>query len=138
MLTDTTPVLIDGLWYFFSTTIEPFMETLLFTSPRLEGPWRLHPANPVSTSIKNSRSAGNLFWKNARLFRPTQDCSVCYGYAITINEVTRLTPTEFQERPVTHLLPDWMPALEGTHTWNESSRWQVIDGLRLVRESGSL
>ncbi len=131
-LVDTTPVFSDGQWYFFTTTIEPFMETLLFTAPRLHGPWSLHPCNPVSTSVRSCRSAGHLFWRNGRLFRPTQDCSIRYGYAITVNEVTRLTPHEFEERRVSYVPPLWGRELLGTHTWNESSRFQVLDGIRLV------
>jgi hypothetical protein len=76
------------------------------------------------------REAGQLFWRKGRLFRPTQDCSVRFGYAITVNEVTKLTPHEFEERPVSYLAPSWMPDLWGTHTWNESSAFQVVDGLR--------
>ncbi len=127
---DTTPILLNDLWYFFTTTAAPFMETLLFWSVRLDGRWHLHPASPISSSVRNSRSAGHLFWKNSRLFRPTQDCSVRYGYAITLNEVVRLTPTEFEELPVQWIPPSWMPGLLGTHTWNESNQWQVVDGLR--------
>jgi hypothetical protein len=131
-LVDTTPLLVDGKWYFFTTTVQPFMESLLFWSDRLEGPWKLHPSNPISCSVRNSRGAGNLFWKDGRLYRPTQDCSVRYGYAMTINEVTRLTPGEFAEKPVAWVGPSWSPGLLATHTWNESSRFQVIDGIRLT------
>lgn len=131
-LVDTTPIFVDGLWYIFTTTAEPFMETVLFTANRLDGPWRLHPSSPISTSVKSCRSAGHLFQWNGRLFRPTQDCSLRYGYAITVNEVTRLTPCEFEERAVASILPDWMPGLLGTHTWNESAAFQVIDGIRFT------
>ncbi len=55
-----------------------------------------------------------------------------YGHSILLNEVIRLTPTEFEERPVTTLPPTWMPGLRGTHTWNESSKFQVIDGIRFL------
>ena len=132
-LVDTTPIFIDGTWYFFTTTQEPFMETLLFCSSRLEGPWKLHPSNPVSLSVKNSRSAGQLFWKDGRLYRPTQDCSVCYGYAVVVNEVTKLTPTEFEERMVSYIPPTWSANLLGTHTWNENSAFQVVDGIRYAQ-----
>ena len=44
------------------------METLLFTATRLDGPWSLHPSNPVSTTVRSCRSAGQLFWRNGRLF----------------------------------------------------------------------
>jgi hypothetical protein len=132
-LVDTTPIFVDDHWYFFTTTLEPFMETLLFSATRLEGPWKLHPRNPVSTSVRSSRSAGQLFWRDGRLFRPTQDCSVRYGYAIALNEVTRLTSHEFEERSVSWVPPAWHPGLLGTHTWNESDRLQVLDGQRFVR-----
>ncbi len=128
---DTTPLPLDGRWYFFTTTAQPFMETLLFWTDRLDGPWNLHPSSPISSSAKNSRSAGSLFWKNGRLFRPTQDCSVRYGYGIQVNEVTRLTPSEFAERGIGSVGPSWMPGLLGTHTWNENSKFQVLDGIRL-------
>src|SRR5665213_458083 len=77
---DTTPFFLDGRWYFFTTTIEPFMETLLFWSDSLGGRWHLHPKSPISSSARSSRSAGNLFYRDGRLLRPTQDCSVRYGY----------------------------------------------------------
>ena len=130
-LVDTTPVRVDDRWCLFTTTSEPFMETLLFTASRLDGPYSLHPSSPISTSVRSCRSAGHLFWKDGRLFRPTQDCSVRYGYGMVVNEVTRLTESEFQERPVSYLSPSWRPGLLGTHTWNESSRYQVLDGVRL-------
>lgn len=129
-LVDTTPFFLNDRWYFFTTTAPPFMESLLFWSDRLDGAWHLHPANPISGSVRNSRSAGNLFRRNGRLYRPTQDCSARYGYAIQVNEIVRLTPYEFEERPVNWIAPAWSPGLLGTHTWNESSRLQVIDGIR--------
>jgi hypothetical protein len=134
---DTTPIFLNERWYFFTTTLQPFMETLLFWSDQLEGAWNLHPCSPISSSVKNGRSAGNLFWMNGRLYRPTQDCSLRYGYAIQVNEIVRLTPTEFEERTVNRVLPVWQPGLLGTHTWNQSSRVQVIDGLRLVNRSSA-
>jgi hypothetical protein len=136
-LVDTTPISLDGRWYFFTTTLQPFMESLLFWSDQLEGPWKLHPASPISCSVRNSRGAGNLFWQNGRLFRPTQDCSISYGYGIQVNEIVRLTPAEFEEKQAAFVRPSWAPGLIGTHTWNQSSRYQVIDGLRMLPHEGT-
>ena len=47
-----------------------------------------------------------------------------------INEVTRLSSTEFEERKVGWIGPNWRPGLLGTHTWNETPKWQVIDGIQ--------
>ena len=129
-VTDTTPFFDGERWYFFTTTRQPFLETFLFVSDRLDGAWRLHPASPVSSSVRSCRSAGRLFRQGGRLLRPTQDCSVRYGYAMTINEVTRLTACEFEERAVDRILPDWSSGLLGTHTLNSSGGIEVIDGLR--------
>jgi hypothetical protein len=72
-----------------------------------------------------------FYWKG-RLYRPTQDCSIRYGYGIRVNEIKKLTPTEFEERLVRTIPPSWMPGLLGTHTWNEDARFQVIDGFRAM------
>jgi len=127
---DMTPFFLDGRWYFFTTTTEPFMETFLFWADSLGGRWHLHPKSPISSSVKSSRSAGHLFYQNGRLLRPTQDCSVRYGYGVTINEVTRLTSTEFEERRVDFIGPSWRRGLLGTHTLNSSGLFEVVDGLR--------
>ncbi len=127
---DTTPFFLDGRWYFFTTTTEPFMETFLFWADSLGGRWHLHPKSPISSSVKSSRSAGHLFYHNGRLLRPTQDCSVRYGYGITINEITQLTTTEFAERCVDFIPPSWRRGLLGTHTLNSSGVFEVVDGLR--------
>jgi hypothetical protein len=134
MLVDTTPFLLDGIWYFFTTTARPFMETFLFWSDSLDGKWRMHPGSPISSSVRNSRSAGNLFYQQGRLLRPTQDCAVRYGHSMTLNEVRRLSPVEFEEVPVDTIQPDWMPGLLATHTLNASSGLEVIDALRYKPE----
>ncbi len=127
---DTTPFFLDGRWYFFTTTTQPFMETLLFCSDSLAGKWRLHPSSPVSSSVRNSRSAGRLFQHAGRLLRPTQDCAIRYGYGMTINEIARLTPTEFEERAAGYIGPDWRRGLLATHTLNAQGTYEVVDGLR--------
>ncbi len=127
---DTTPYFHEGRWYFFTTTTEPFLETFLFWSDSLGGKWNLHPISPISSSVTNTRSAGHLFFQNGRLLRPSQDCSVRYGYGITINQIQRLTPTEFEEKRVDHIVPNWSPGLLGTHTLNSNAEFEVIDGIR--------
>jgi hypothetical protein len=130
---DTTPFYLDGVWYFFAGTKEPGLECLLFYADRLEGRWQYHPANPVSSDARRARPAGSLFCRNGRLFRPAQDCSARYGYAIALNEILKLSKTEYEERPAETILPLWRPGLLGTHTVNGNERYEVIDGLR--RES---
>jgi hypothetical protein len=127
---DTTPFCVDDAWYFFTGTKEPGLECLLFYADRLDGRWRYHPANPISSDARRARPAGSLFYRGGRLFRPAQDCSVRYGYAIVLNEIVKLSKTEYEEREAETILPVWRPGLLGTHTFNANERYEVIDGLR--------
>lgn len=128
---DTTPFYLEGVWYFFISTKEPGLECLLFHADCLDGTWQYHPANPISSDARRARPAGSLFYENGRLFRPAQDCSVRYGYAIVLNEILRISKTEYEERPAETILPNWRPGLLGTHTLNSNNSYEVIDGLRL-------
>jgi hypothetical protein len=58
---------------------------------------------------------------------------VRYGYGISINRITRLTPTEYEEVVVQHIAPDWAPSLIATHTLNAAGRLTVIDANRRRR-----
>src|SRR5258708_31961710 len=51
----TPPAFLDGRWYFFTTTTEPFMETFLFWAASLGGRCHLHPKTPIPIPLKSSR-----------------------------------------------------------------------------------
>jgi hypothetical protein len=129
-LVDTTPFYLNGTWYFFTTTFGAGMETFLFYATSLDGEWHYHPRNPICSDVRRARSAGALFYRNGRLIRPTQDCSVRYGYAIVLNEVLRISTREYEDRVVEVIYPNWTRGLSGTHTLNSSADLEVIDGLR--------
>ena len=60
--------------------------------------------------------------------RPSQDCSRTYGYGFSLYEVVTLSTTEYEERAVVKVGPDWHPGLYGTHTYNRSNRVETTDG----------
>lgn len=130
---DATLVDIDGRWYMFANVgVEGTLnydELHVFSAAAPDGPWRPHPRNPVKSDARCARPAGRLFWWNGSLYRPSQDCSGQYGSAIVINKVTRLTPTEFAERPVSRIEAKWAPGLLGTHTLNSAPGISVADVL---------
>ena len=130
---DTTPHWHDGRWYFFTTRTKPGIETYLFSSDRLDGEWRYHPANPVSTDVRRARCAGKIFARAGRLVRPAQDCSVRYGYAMVLNEIRRLSESEYEEAPGEWIGPDWYPGLRATHTISEGAGIEIRDGSRFRR-----
>lgn len=107
-------------------------ELSLFFSDSLFGPWTAHPRNPIVTDLRRSRSAGQLFFHGGQLIRPAQDCSVDYGYAVSLNRVDVLSEADYRETPIGTIAPDWIPNNRGTHTFNRSHTCEVLDGRTLI------
>lgn len=127
-LVDTTPLLLNGFWYFFIGTQEPGFECLLFYADRLDGRWHYHPANPISSDARRAGPAGALLHKNGRLFRPSRDYSHPHGAAIVLNEIVRLSKTEYEEREAGVIAPNWTTRVIGARTFNANHAYEVIDG----------
>lgn len=68
------------------------------------GPWEPHPANPVANGARAAgfRNAGRLVKHGGRLYRFGQDCGATYGHRLVAFEVTKLSPTEFEQHPIEH------------------------------------
>ena len=129
-----TSLLIDaeGYW-FFTSLVEPrgkATQLWLFHAPALDAPWTPHPANPISLDIRDSRGAGAILHHGGRLFRPSQDCAGQYGRSFRLNEMTRLTPDAYEERPGVTVEPP--PGFVGTHTYAKAGDLEMIDGLAFV------
>ena len=131
---DPTLAEIDGVWWLFCTQAEPGASTWdelhLFHAPTPFGPWTAHRRNPVKSDVRGARPAGRVYRRDGAWYRPAQNCSVRYGYGLSINRIERLTPTEYREVEVMSILPDWAPGLIGTHTLNAAGRLSVTDGRR--------
>lgn len=129
---DTTLWVKDGQFYFFTNIAERGAtvndDLFLFYADELTGEWKPHPSNPIVTDVRCSRAAGKLFRRKGKLIRPAQDCSVRYGYACQLNEVELLTPSEYRERRLERIEPNWASGLIGTHTINNNEDFEVIDG----------
>jgi hypothetical protein len=100
----------------------------IYFADALTGPWTPHPANPVVSDVRRAPPAGALFQNQGRLIRPSQDCAKAYGYAIVFSEVITLSETEYDERPIARLDPDWVKGNLGTHTYTRTGQFEVIDG----------
>ena len=133
--TDATLAEIDGTWWMFVSIAEHSIpdELYLFYADSPLGPWTPHPRNPVKSDVRGSRPAGGLFNWNDELYRPAQNSSGRYGYAMSINRITRLDREAFREEEVSTILPNWNKNLIGTHTISIAGDLTVIDCL--VRRS---
>jgi hypothetical protein len=129
---DTTPMLHEGRWYFFTTFSEPYTNDAfgaLFSSGSLTGEWEHHPESPVSTDIRDSRSGGAILQIEGRHLRPVQDCSENYGRRIHVKEILELTRHTFRERRLHSIEPDWDKGLAGVHTYAFHAGIEVLDGV---------
>lgn len=101
---------------------------LFFADSPLSTNWTPHPLNPVVQDIKRARPAGNIIQLDNSLIRPSQDCSVRYGYAINFNRIDILSETEYKETHLNSFLPPKNNKdVLATHTWNQLGNLQVID-----------
>lgn len=120
----------DGRWWLFTSLREPrggATMLWLFHAESLSGAWAAHPRNPISTDVRTARGAGLIHRHRGRLFRPSQDGSRGYGSSLGLNEITTLSTTDYEERPVINVGPGWAPRMLATHTYNRSGRFEVID-----------
>ena len=65
---------------------------------------------------------------NDSFVRPSQDCSVTYGYAFSFNRITKLNPYEYQEQCFLTVPPSSVHEMTGTHTYARCGAIEIIDG----------
>ena len=128
---DATLAEIDGTWWMFVSIAENCIpdELFLFYADSPLGPWTPHRRNPVKSDVRSSRPAGKLFNWDGDLYRPSQDSSGRYGYAVTINKIIQLDAENFREEEVSKILPNWRKDLLGTHTLSIADDLTVSDCL---------
>lgn len=131
---DSTLFQSQGKWWLFANQIEtdgasPWDELFLYYSDSpLSDKWIPHPQNPVVSDVKSARPAGNLFMRDGRIYRPSQNCSGHYGYGFNICEITKLTETEYEEKIVSKIEPKWDRRIISTHTLNYEDGLTIVDG----------
>jgi hypothetical protein len=138
---DATIAFIRGRWWLFgargSSPGGDADDLHIFSSDGPLGPWRPHARNPVLSDVRSARPAGRLFEHDGRWYRPSQDGSVRYGYALVVNRIDRLDDGGYRETPVSRVTPDWCPRAIATHTLNSAGDLSVMDAaIRVPRLPG--
>jgi hypothetical protein len=125
----------EGTWYLLGTqrpwpgnSADQYL--YIYFSESLEGVWKAHPQNPVKRDVRGARPAGRIFAQEGKRIRPSQIGAPRYGYGIRLQEILKLTPTEFEERPLHDILPDCDTTGKATHTLNFADGFYVVDGQR--------
>ena len=85
--------------YYLMTTLEIDNENQLFlyTSNKLEGPYKEHLASPICKSNKFGRNAGSLIQRGEKFYRVAQDCEKRYGDNVHLFEVKEMNETTYHE-----------------------------------------
>lgn len=133
---DPTILMHDGrAWIFVGGMVDNVStndELFLFSADSLFGEWAPHPRNPIVSDVRRARPAGQLFFHNGQLIRPSQDCSTRYGAGVSLNRVDTLSATDYREVPIGYISPEWYRGNLGTHTLNQNDELQVVDGRVLI------
>jgi hypothetical protein len=132
---DATVLRWGDRWWLFANIVEnpgasPWDELFLFHSESLVGgTWTPHRLNPIVSDVRRARPAGAVIVHERALYRPSQDCSVRYGYAVNLNRITRLSADEYEETNVSSIVPDDR-RISGVHTYARAGRLTAIDALQ--------
>lgn len=130
---DATLIESNGKWWMFANVIEQGGSSkdtlhLYYSSNPLSDQWTPHPLNPIIKNIRTARPAGRIFHDGEKIIRPSQDCSLRYGYATNFNQIVILSETEYKEKQLlTFTPPLGDKKILSTHTWNEHKGLSTID-----------
>lgn len=127
---DATLFFYDANWWLFFTDKTSTNERLhIWFSSNLRGPYEPHANNPVKVNIRSSRPAGKPFVVDGKLLRPAQDCSIRSGRRITVNQIIKLTQTDFYEIEYATLSPSATSKYrDGMHTFCVTDGAVIVDG----------
>lgn len=136
---DATLLKAKGKWWLFTNIKEGAGTTwdslyLFYADHPLSDQWTPHPLNPVVSDIHSARPAGHIFWHNDHLLRPSQDCSVRYGYATNFNRIVTLNEMDYKETLELSFKPPMVGKFLATHTYNNAFGLTVIDATFLRRK----
>ncbi len=125
----------NGKWWLFTNIVENEGASgneelyLFYADSPVADNWKSYPHNLIVSDVRNARMSGKIFENNGKIYRPSQDCSYCYGYGIRFNEVKKLSETEYEETEISRIEPRWDKDLLGVHTFNNEGGLTVSDVL---------
>lgn len=129
----------DGRWWLLATIKGdgPALnnaELHAFHAPDPFGEWTAHSDNPIVMDATKGRNGGFLRGGDGAPYRVAQVPGFTfYGEQAAIFRIEEITPDTYRERLVRTLVPDFLPALDGTHHMSGHERLTVFDFMRVER-----
>ena len=140
---DATLFQHDGLWWLFLNLCElkdnindELDELHLYSAKHfMTDEWTPHSKTVVVSDVRHARPAGALIRKDGKIYRPAQDCSVDYGYALQLQQIIQLNEDDFEEIQAARITPDWSEEIIGVHSLSYVPGITVVDAKRLIKKS---
>ena len=136
-ISDATLLDQGGALWLFATSRDGFGSTsdtlVVFEAPRLTGPWRPHPLNPILIDRRRARPGGAFVHAGeGRILLPVQDGTLGYGGGLGLSELLALDGETVRLAPPRPILADGDWPYPRIHTLNRSGPLEVIDGIAAV------
>ena len=133
-IVDATLCHHDNKWFMFLVNQKNSHTHLeIYHSENLKGPYLPHANNPVMIDCSKARPAGKIFEYKGKIIRPSQNSTIHYGQSITLEEIEKLSETEFITQPFGTIKPvEDCDYDKGIHTINSDGDITVFDGKRFV------
>ena len=130
-----------GKWWMF-TNIDPTESGdhcselfIFFADSPFANNWTSHPLNPIFIDASFARNGG-LVRDGQSLFRVSQSHAFdFYGKQTRINEIVQLTETDYKERCIGEITPNFAKRILGTHHLHSNGKITVFDFTTLSRVS---
>jgi hypothetical protein len=126
---DSSIIYFQGKYWLFTSVSGKHGELYIYHSDDLLSDFKAHEQNPIKVDNHASRSAGELFVVDQKLYMPTQNPAKRYGGSIMINEIMKLSGTEFEYHTAFELLPQ-APYNKGLHSISFADGLLIVDGKR--------
>ncbi len=138
-MADATIFEHEGKWWLFGAAkkgrvrINESLFAFYADSP-LSQHWTPHPHNPLVKDFSRGRSAGRVFrGRDGVLRRPSQDCVRRYGYGLYMNRISQLSPIDYREQAVWHIVgPEIQADWRASHHVDRNTELMVMDAQRLL------
>lgn len=135
-ISDATLLERDGRHWLFATDRDGAGSTsdtlVVYSAPRLEGPWTPHRRNPILIDRARARPGGAIVDIDGRAMLPVQDGTLGYGGGLGLSEITRLDDDGVELAPPVPVAPGGNWPYPRIHTLNRAGRLEVIDGIAEV------
>ena len=124
---DATIFDIDGKTYLFTTilpdTNSSSVKIYVFDKEQMKVVDRIASVN---FPIICGRNAGEIFSVEGNLYRPAQDCTLCYGHGVILQKMT-INNGVFSFENIKGIYPNTFRYNQGIHTFNNYKGLIVVD-----------